>query len=51
MNNVIDKQIDKIKYPDKRYANIVKTEYGENYVKNGLKLAEKYQNELIDTWK
>lgn len=46
---IIDKQIDKIKYPDKRYANIVKKEYGKNYVKNGLKLAEKYQNELIDT--
>lgn len=47
--NIIDKQINKIKCPDKRYANIVKNQYGENYVKQGLKLAEKYQNELIDT--
>lgn len=46
---IIDKQIDKVKCPDNRYANIVKKEYGEDYVKKGLKLAEKYQNELLES--
>lgn len=43
---VVHLQEQKIFCPGKRYAEQVKSLFGENYVKNGLKLAEQYAREL-----
>ncbi len=48
INRIIKFQQSKINNPNKRYANMVIEKFGSDYVKNGLKIAEKYQKLLSE---